>query len=275
MSFNKTFFSHILMYPLTDLFNLSLSSSSIPSIWKCAKTIPLFKSGDTSYLNSYCPISIICTVAKVFEKLIFNQISNYINHFNILSPFQSGFRPNFSTTTALMKFNNDLFTSFEKCQPIGAIFIDLSKAFDLMDHYLLLDKLHSLGFDQNSLLWFNSYLHNRRQSVSFKARTRTIWLLIRVFTKDQHLVLCFFVYFLMHFPKTCLHSSIPLYANDAVIYSSHSDISYIQSSLQSDFNSLKDWFYKNKLVLNKKKSCSMVFFKICHRPHSFDLYISF
>ncbi len=263
------------MYPLTDLFNLSLSSSSIPSIWKCAKTIPLFKSGDTSYLNSYCPISIICTVAKVFEKLIFNQISNYINHFNILSPFQSGFRPNFSTTTALMKFNNDLFTSFEKCQPIGAIFIDLSKAFDLMDHYLLLDKLHSLGFDQNSLLWFNSYLHNRRQSVSFQSSNSDYLVIDKGVPQGSTLGPLLFCLFINALPKTCLHSSIPLYANDAVIYSSHSDISYIQSSLQSDFNSLKDWFYKNKLVLNKKKSCSMVFFKICHRPHSFDLYISF
>lgn len=89
-------------------------------------------------------------------------------YINMLSPFQSSFRPNFSTTTALMKFTNDLFTSFDKCQPTGAIFINLSKAFDMVGHYLLLDKLHSLGFNQNSLLWFNSYLHNRQQYVSFQ-----------------------------------------------------------------------------------------------------------
>ncbi len=93
---------------------------------------------------------IICTVAK--EKLTFNQISKYINHINITFPSLSGFRHNFPTSIALMKFTNDMFTSFDKCRLTGAIFIDLSKEFNIVDHYLLLDKLHSIGFYQNSLL---------------------------------------------------------------------------------------------------------------------------
>lgn len=84
-----------------------------------------------------------------FQEIKF--LSKYINQFNILFPSLSGFRPNFPTTMALMKFTNDLCTSFDKCRLTGAIFIDLSKEFDMVDHYLLLDKLHSIGFDQNSL----------------------------------------------------------------------------------------------------------------------------
>lgn len=124
------------MYLLADLFNLSLSTCSIPEIWKCAKVTPLFKGGDPSDVNNYRPISIICTTANIFEKLIFNQLSLYVNSFNILSHFHSGFRPNFSTTTGLLKFTNYVFTSFDQGQTTGAIFIDLSKAFDLVDHYL-------------------------------------------------------------------------------------------------------------------------------------------
>ncbi len=92
--------AHIIMYPLADLFNSSLSTCSIPPIWKCARVTPFFKGGDPSDVNNYRPICIICTIAKIFDKLIFNQLSQYINQFNILSPSQSDFRPSFFTTTA-------------------------------------------------------------------------------------------------------------------------------------------------------------------------------
>lgn len=103
-----------------------------------------------------------------FEKLIFNHLSHYLNSFNILSPFQSGFRPNVSTTAALLKFTNNVVSSFGKGQFTGAVYIDLTKAFDLVDHYLLLDKLFAIGLDQKALLWFNAYLHNRLQCVLFQ-----------------------------------------------------------------------------------------------------------
>ncbi len=144
------------MYHLADLFNFSLSTCSVPSILKCVRVIPLFKGGDSSDVNNYHLNSIICSITNIFEKLIFNQLSLYINSLNILSTFQSGFRPNFSTTTALLKFTNDVFSSFDKGQVTGAIFIDLSKAFDMVNHYLL-DKLSSIGLTRNALLWFNAY----------------------------------------------------------------------------------------------------------------------
>lgn len=84
--------AHIIVYPLADLFNLSLSICSVPQIWKCATVTPLFKGGDSSDVNDYRPISIICAIAKIFEKLIFNQLSHHINLFDILFPFQSGFK---------------------------------------------------------------------------------------------------------------------------------------------------------------------------------------
>ncbi len=82
---------HILMYPLADLFNLSLSTHCIPHIWKCARVTPLFKGGDPTDVNNYRPISIISVVAKIFEKLISYQLSHYVTQANILSPYQSGF----------------------------------------------------------------------------------------------------------------------------------------------------------------------------------------
>ncbi len=101
--------ANILMYSLCDLFNLSLSTCALPSAWKRATVTPLHKGGDPHDISNYRPISIINSIAKIFEKLIFNQLSQYITDYNILSPCQSGFRPNFSTTTALLKFTNDVY----------------------------------------------------------------------------------------------------------------------------------------------------------------------
>ena len=94
-------------------------------------------------------------VAKIFEKLIFNQLSKYLADHNILSPHQSGFRPNYSTTTALLKFTNYILSAADSNIPTGAIFIDLSKAFDMVDHYLLLAQLYAIGLSINSLLFCN------------------------------------------------------------------------------------------------------------------------
>ncbi len=93
--------ANILMYPLCDLFNLSLSTCALHSAWKCDIVTPLHKGGDPHDINNYRPISFINSIAKIFEKIIFNQLSRYILDYNILSPCQSGFRPSFSTATAL------------------------------------------------------------------------------------------------------------------------------------------------------------------------------
>ena len=265
--------AHVLMYPLADLFNLSLSTASIPSLWKCARVTPIFKNGSATDMNNYRPISIISFIAKVFEKLIFIQLSHFLESSNILSPFQSGFRPNFSTTTALLKFTSDVFSFCDRDQLTGAIFIDLSKAFDLVDHYLLLDKLHSIGFSRNALLWFNAYLHNRRQCVSIQGSQSDYLIVDKGIPQGSTLGPLLFSIFINDLPMACPNSHIHMYADDTVIYSSHNNLSQIQRSLQSDFQSIQNWFHNNKLVLNKTKSCSMVFGSMYRRPHLLDLNI--
>ena len=114
-------------------------SYELPSIWKCSRIIPLHKGSNVLDLNNYRPIYIVSSVVNVFENLIYNQLSCYLNENNILSPFQSGFRLNHSSTTALLKLTNDILTSSNNSELNGAIFIDLTKAFDLVSHYILLD----------------------------------------------------------------------------------------------------------------------------------------
>lgn len=113
--------SNILMYPLSDLFNLSLTTSELPAIWKCVQITPLHKGGDVLDCNNYRPISFICSITKIFVKLIFNQLSHYLSINNILSSVQSGFRSNHSTTAALLN-TNDVLSAADNGELTGAIF---------------------------------------------------------------------------------------------------------------------------------------------------------
>lgn len=108
---------------------------------KWDRITPLHKGGDLLDPNSHRPISIICSIAKVFEKLIYNKLSEFLNINNILSSSQSGFRPNHSITTALYSVADN-----------GEIFIDLTKAFDVVDRCMLSDKLHAIGLSENAIL---------------------------------------------------------------------------------------------------------------------------
>jgi len=251
--------SHVLAFPLCDLFNLSLSTCVIPVMWKFAKVIPLHKGGDSLDVNNYRPISIISNVAKIFEKLIFRQLSKYINDFSLLTPNQSGFRPNHSTTTALTKFTNDIFSAHDINKSTGAIFIDLSKAFDMVNHYILLDKLYAIGLSKSAVLWFNSYLHYRRQSVSFSTALSQPRIMETGVPQGSSLGPLLFSIFINELPQICLDSQIHLYADDTVIYTSNNDISKIQSSLQLDLNLIQTWFSSNLLLLNKKKTYNILF----------------
>ena len=250
---------HILMFPLCDLFNLSLSTHEIPSIWKYSQITPLHKAGNTLDPNNYRPISIICSIAKIFEKLIYNQLSNYLNINNILSPFQSGFRSNHSTTTALVKLTNDIYSASGNSNLTGAVFIDLSKAFDLVNHYLLLDKLYAIGLSRNALLWFNSYLHYRKQCVVIQDNKSDLAVQERGVPQGSTLGPLLFSIFINDLPSIFSNCNVQLYADDTVIYTSQSTLPLIQSTLQSNFNQLEAWLSANKLLINKTKTNTMLF----------------
>lgn len=250
--------SHVLAVPLASLFNLSITSCKFPLAWKCVKVTPLHKGGDPENINNYRPISIINSVVKVFEKIIFLQLSNYLADNNLLSQCQSGFRKYFSTTTALLKFTNDVFSSFDNRMCTGALFLDLTKAFDLVDHYLLLDKLYSVGLSTSSLLWFNSYLHNRRQCVSFGGSISHFTGIDRGIPQGSSLGPLLFSIFINDLPRSCTECNIQLYADDTVIYCYKSNIYDISTTLQNGFDSVQQWLLSNKLLLNKSKSYSML-----------------
>ena len=153
----------IISEPLSKIFNKSISSGIFVDDWKKAKVTPIYKEGDKCDLNNYRPISVLSVVSKIFEKIVFSQFYSYLNTNNLLTDHQSGFRPFHSTLTALLKDTMYWLNNMDNGKINIAVFVDLKKAFDTVDHDILLGKLKFYGIFKNELSWFQSYLFNRTQ----------------------------------------------------------------------------------------------------------------
>ena len=150
---------------LTDLSNPSLDSAIFPQCFKSALVTPILKKKclDHNDLNNYQPVSNLCFIAKILEKLVLSQVSSYLNSHNLYNTCQSAYRPGHSTETALLKVANDLFLSLNKGNISVLSLLDFSSSFDTIDHPILVHRLHAdFGFTDTVIQWFSSYLtdHN-------------------------------------------------------------------------------------------------------------------
>ena len=156
--------SDIISPHLSQIFNISLTTKCHPDSLKFAKVAPVYKGGDKDNLDNYRPISVLPTVARVFEKLIYEQMIKYFESNGLLSKKQWGFRSLHLTLLSLMSKTNDWFVNISKGYLNPVVFLDIKKAFDTIDHNILLDKLYHYGIVNEELFFFKSYLSNRKQS---------------------------------------------------------------------------------------------------------------
>ena len=152
--------------PLTAIFNCSFSTGIVPSALKLAKIIPIFKQGDHEDITNYRPISILPYFSKVLEKLMYNRLYDYVTKMKILYPSQHGFQTGHSTSMALLTIQDNISTVIDKNEFAIGIFLDIAKAFDTVDHNILLAKLQNIGIRGINLCWFRNYLTNRQQLYS-------------------------------------------------------------------------------------------------------------
>ena len=157
----------ILSLQLTHLFNCSLGTNIFPSNWKMGKVIPLPKTKEREYVTNWRPISLLSLPGKLLEKLVHKQLYSHLKKYNLLSDKQHGFTSGKSTATALQDFMMFVCYSINTSNVCSGTFIDLSKAFDSLNHNLLLYKLRDFGILEKSSPWFESYLSNRCQKTLF------------------------------------------------------------------------------------------------------------
>ena len=157
----------VISLPLACIINILLSTGVFPSQWKNARIVPVHKSGSTSSVGNYRPISMLPFLSKIIEKLVHQQLMKFLDENKLLSDFQFGFRPKMSTELAATLVLDNVRKNVDQGYMVCATFIYLGKAFDTISHSRLVAKLHSYGLNGTELAWFTSYLFNRNAQVSY------------------------------------------------------------------------------------------------------------
>jgi hypothetical protein len=244
---------------LTHIFNRTVVTGTIPSEWKTARVTPIFKDGDKSDAGNYRPISILPVVMKILERAIHNQVYGFLTENNILTPVQSGFRKLYSTLTTLIDVSDNIHNDVEEGRGTGMLFLDLKKAFDTVNHDLLIQKLRQYGFGNSSLAWFTNYLSNRQQAVEING-TRSDWENVKTGVPQGSILgPLLFILYINDLPRVIEKCNVTLYADDTALYFSSNDPGQIKQCLEEDLSRLKKWFDYNKLTLNVRKTKFMQF----------------
>ena len=249
----------VLAKPISEICNLSIKYSTFPTDCQIAKLKPLFKKGSTTLPKNYRPISLLPLISKIFEKVIHNQTQAFLDENKIIYKFQSGFRKNFSTDSCLSYLNNKIVTGFESGQYTGMILIDLQKAFDTIDHEILINKMEFLGFSKNVILWFKSYLSNRIFKVNLNKTFSEPGKLLCGVPQGSILGPLLFLLYINDMPQA-VQCELLLYADTCLIFQ-HSDIKEIERQLNKNFSLICDWFVDNKLSIHfgEDKTKSILF----------------
>ena len=249
----------ILAPALEKIFNLSLSSGIYPDKLKVAKVIPIFKKGATTSINNYRPISILSSINKIFEKILYNRLIKYIDKFQILYKYQYGFRKNHSTDHALIELIDQIKLSIDNNQMTCGIFVDLSKAFDTVNHQILLNKLEHYGIRGKALELFESYLTGREQYVQIndsKSQTRSISCGV---PQGSVLGPLLFLIFINDLPNCCPQGNFRIFADDTSAFYHCKNLDELISTGKLIMISLNTWFSANKMTLNTEKSTFTIF----------------
>ena len=239
--------------PLSRIINQSLQTGVFPTAFKEAKVLPLFKSGAASDINNYRPISILPALSKVVERVVHNQLSNYLEENNLLLKCQYGFRKERSTERAATVFLDEVRFDIERGMLVTALFLDLSKAFDTVSHSKLLDKLVSYGIKEIEYSWFCDYLFNRSQRVIYNGNTSDKLNVEIGVPQGSILGPILFILFINDFTDCIKNAKVVQYADDTVLYVSDKCKLQLEKKLSEDVKLASTWFDKNELMLNLKK----------------------
>ena len=250
---------HSIVNPLCDIFNMSLCTGIVPDKLKTAKIIPLFKKDNPEYFENYRPVALLSIFAKLLERLMYNRLYDFLIKQNILIHEQFGFRKNYSTSLSVICFTDYILQEIDKGNFCCGVFMDLSKAFDTIDHHILLEKLYLYGIRGIPLQWFNSYLYNRTQYVVVDGVESTHLDVNLGVPQGSVLGPLLFLIYINDIVNCSSILNFFLFADDTVVLHSHKNVNDLMSIVNTELQMLNDWFKCNKLFLNFKKTKYVMF----------------
>ena len=249
----------ILLPQLVKLYQLSLTVCVFPDSWKIANVIPLQKPGDPTNVNNLRPISLLPLPGKVLERIVHTQLIEYLETNKLIDVSQGGFRKGKSTMETVANFTDDVLSGINNNEYALSIFVDLRKAFDSVNHTILLNKLQNYGLTINTVNWIQNYLTNRQQQIMVNGITSLCKNITCGVPQGSIMGPLLFLLFINDMKPIFEHCNYKLYADDTVFYTTNKDELPAHEHIQSDLYKFDEWCTRNKLCINIKKTKAMLF----------------
>lgn len=259
---------------LKYIINLSFQLGCVPKQLQVAKINPIFKKGNNTQFDNYRPISLLSSVSKIFEKVMVSRLMDYLNKHLLLSPYQYGFRPGFSTERAIHDLSQKIYHALDNKLYQITLFCDLSKAFDTISHTILLHKLNIYGIRGPAYLWFQSYLSHRKQYVVINNHSSSFRDIHYGIPQGSILGPVLFLLYINDITHSSNRLKFLLFADDTTVYLQDTDIQRLQDSFNEELIHVSEWLLTNKLTLNISKTCYMLSHTLLHQPPPINIIFS-
>ena len=249
----------ILADPLTTILNKSIVEGVFPTLLKPANVSPIFKKNDKSKCENYRPISLLSNLSKLFERMMHTRIYDFLEKSNSLYKLQFGFRKKYSTNHSLLRIIESIRDNLDNKTFSCGVFVDLEKAFDTVNHSILLKKLDYYGIRGLANKWFSSYITDRYQKVTIKGSTSKYCKITCGVPQGSILGPLLFLLYINDMNSAIKHSLVHHFADDTNLLYSHRDPNVLRKNMNTDLKLLFTWLCANRLSLNVNKTEFIIF----------------
>ena len=250
---------------LVEIFNQSMTTGEFPNIMKLAEIVPLYKNKEHYLESNYRPISLLTTISKILEKIMYQRVYSFLQNTGQIYDNQFGFRANHSCEHAVGQAVSSIVKGIENKQHVACVLLDLSKAFDTIEHKILIQKLELYGIRGPALQWFKSYLTNRK----LRVKCRTVSDPRGTISDDYDVHFgtpqgsclgpLIFLIFVNDLNLNLVTGDCIQFADDTTLVFTHHNLKYLRYCVESELSVVQDWFNANKLTLNVGKSSYLLF----------------